>query len=356
MRRNTLIKIAIVIAVTVTASATARADVSSCSDMTGIAMERVTYQNFFSNDTDPRAEPNDPQHQVKLRGWLYYDATDFVQDAPVLIYNHGHDEERREPCAIARYFVRKGFVVFAPLRRGHRGEPGSLIKSTGIHTDVYVNKCMRSYETALADGGGYEYLFCGSVSCRQEISCSYSRRANAIELFYIRKQIEDVDAQIGYIKQHPAISRADGKLADPTRITILGHSYGGSLMIFSNQHDFGQNVAVDISGAELSWSDSNPFWEFDLKDAMLSQKQPMYFLQPKNGRSLQPTKVLFRVAVNQEYRSQAAIFPAVPPDEGNTDPDWKQAHGNFISRSDQVEIWGPSVIEFIKRYPRSLPQ
>ena len=91
----------------------------------------------------------------------------------------------------------------------------------------------------------------------------------------------------------------------------------------------------------------------------------MYFLQPKNGLSLEPTKVLFSKAINKEYRSQAVIFPAAPWDsncvkrekscwdseKNEVKPEWEQAHGTFILDDAQVRIWGCSVIEFTNRYP-----
>jgi hypothetical protein len=87
---------------------------------------------------------------------------------------------------------------------------------------------------------------------------------------------------------------------------------------------------------------------------MEDQQRPIYFLQPKNGRTLAPTKTLFGIAINQKYRSQADIFPAAPWDEdpnSSKGPEWKQAHGNFVTVESQVRLWGPSVIEFINRYP-----
>ena len=190
---------------------------------------------------------------------LYY-ASGTVKDAPVIIYNHGHDEDRGEPTAIAEYFVNRGFVVFAPLRRGHLYEPG--FSSTGVHTDKYVNKCMRS-QTA-AQNGDLSYLFCGSVFCRQNVPCASPDRDNALEVEYMRMQTDDVRDQINYIKNHPAINTS-GKIADPKRIAILGHSYGGSLIIFANENDYGQNVSIDISGAEKSWGTRNPFWKATLQ-------------------------------------------------------------------------------------------
>jgi hypothetical protein len=90
-----------------------------------------------------RASQDDGSYYVRLRVWLYYDADKAeIKNTPVLIYNHGHDRVRGEVCAIAKYFVKHGYVVFAPLRRGHCGYEGSQIKSTGVYIDDYVAACI----------------------------------------------------------------------------------------------------------------------------------------------------------------------------------------------------------------------
>lgn len=85
------------------------------------------------------------------------------------------------------------------------------------------------------------------------------------------------------------------------------------------------------------------------------QQRPIYFLQPKNGVTLMSSKVLFDIAVDREYRSQAAIFPPAPcfkdPCDTSEDSEAKQAHITFVKNKKQVELWGPSVIEFINRNP-----
>jgi pimeloyl-ACP methyl ester carboxylesterase len=356
-----------VVAVVFGLTKTARAQ---CPDFAGITTEIVTYYGpFRTNAQDPRADPDNPAHRIQLKGWLYYDSTGPVKDAPVLIFNHGHEKTRPEQCSIPRYFVKKGYVVFSPLRRGH---DASGFRSTGIHLDDYKSACMRSQKEAQADGGNMEHLFCSSTYCRQDVSCDANHKDNAVDLYYLRSQHIDVQQQINYIKSRAAIGTT-GKLADPARIALIGHSYGGAMTIFANEHDYGQSVAIDVSGGELSWGNgnpegepNNPYWEIDLRDAMQNQQRPMYFMQPKNGRSLEPTLDLFGVAIARKYRSQAAIFPAVPwvlpedcltgqdcwdDDSGAPKPEYKQAHENFLGRS-QIKIWGGSVLDFMKRYPR----
>jgi hypothetical protein len=318
--------------------AVARADVSECGDKWGgdadsIHMRVVTYLGpFNSNGSDLRADWGDPSHTVRLRGWLYYKEDSLIKNERVLVYNHGHNQERSEPCELAQFFVNHGFVFFAPLRRGHFGDG---VSSTGVHIDAFVEYC-RAVDVL-------------------DPRCGENHSPSAIEVGYLRQQREDVRAQLDYILGHAAIARdgspAKGKLANPRQVAILGHSYGGSLTVFANAVLDAQNVAIVVSGAELSWGDDEPYWENYLSDSMHSQNRPVYFLQPKNGRTLTPTKKLFGIACDEGYRSQAAIFPPVTPDATDPDPEFKQAHEKFIGRQEYIQQWGPSVVEFIKRYP-----
>ncbi|HEV8366545.1 MAG TPA: alpha/beta fold hydrolase [Pyrinomonadaceae bacterium] len=323
---------------------------ASCFPSTStIVMEEVSYvPTTVTNNNDPRASYG----IVHLTGWLYYriPSGGTVKNAPVLIYNHGHDAERSQPCEIARYFVNQGFVVFAPLRRGHFGDG---LASTGIHTDEYVADCLSSGQ-------------CPPCNLLDPNTCI----ANAYAIDYLRQQYVDVRDAISYVRSHAPIGKGTkGKMADPTRIAIMGHSYGGALMVFTNaQLSNYHNVAIDISGGELSWENSDePFWKSELKPAARDAKRPMYFLQPKNGVSLEPTKVLFSEEVDQRFRVQASIFPPAPWDSvcephrticWDSDKDQliseaQQAHSTFILEKTQVEFWGPSVVDFINRYPLS---
>lgn len=328
--------------------AAAQAAVSECDAVwgssSGIVTEQVEYVPKMPADKgDRRSSLVDGSHIVRLSGWLYHSANPVVKDAPVLIYNHGSGREPGEPCAIAKYFVKKGFVVLVPLRRGHSARtpepipPGwKRIESTGVYTDDYAADCKKNRNCPS----------CTKDSCPDGL----------IEIDYIRQQVAEVADQIRYIKKLSAIGKnAIGKLADPKRIAIAGHSYGGSLMVFANAELKDHNVAINISGAELSWN-TNPHWKTVLSATMnRDQQRPIYFLQPANARSLGPTEVLYGIAVARKYRAQARIFPPAPcfstPCDTSEVPEPRQAHSTFVRRRDQVELWAPSVIEFVNRYP-----
>ena len=351
----------------------ANAQDSPCGD--DIQTINVTYFKQASNSLDPRTDPGSTQ--IELNGSLHYrkDFGTVLKNRPVLIYLHGHDQSRSHPCAIIKNFVgEKNWVVFTGLRRGYYldddGDGVAELRSTGIYIDDYVSKCERS--EAQAQSSDSPYLYCGSGFCRLGLSCNTAFHDSAVELAYLNDQRIDVKEQIAYIKARAAIALERGtkqKLADPNRIVILGQSYGGALALFANTEDYGQSVAIDISGAELSWTnDDEPYWALDLQAAMLNQKRPMYFLQPKNGKSILPTKELFGIAVDQLYRSQAAIFPPaacyardatgaetfpnpICPDESQ-DFTAKQVHSTFVTHAEQVARWAPSVVDFVNRYPR----
>ena len=350
-------------------------DASPCGG--NIKVREVTYfpinGTLNTNALDTRSDGSNG-FEVRLEGKIHYvrDAGTVLKNRPVLIFNHGHEQNRGDVCGTVKFFTEQKWVVFVPLRRGHTldadgdGDTNDAgeISSTGIHIDQYVDYCMRTFAEAVTSFR--PQLYCTAENtCRPDVSCSSPNKRNAVETDYLNQQRTDIREQIAFIKTVKAITdpgvTTNQKLANPNLITILGHSYGGSAVIFANAHDYGQNVTVSVSGGELSWGDDEPYWESDLVTAIQSQERPMYFLQPKNGRTLKPTKRLFWEAVENGYRAMAQIFPPapcssdtdVPPCEvdENGDEEWKQAHVTFIGY-DQIQLWGPGVIEFSKRYQR----
>jgi hypothetical protein len=344
----------------------------------GIRGHRVTYLpisgELRTNALDHRTDLGDPDHIVKLQGTLHYPAGDTLKNRPTLIFNHGHEQKRGEACEIVEFFTGKGWVVFTPLRRGHfipESGDRAPIRSTGIYVDDFVDFCSRSEEDAEnTDPPVWVHLYRGSPFCRPGAPTDPAERRSAVELFYLREQKIDARDAITYLKSLPPVSTGavsrSWKLVDPTNIVVLGHSYGGALTVFMNEVDYGQSVAIDIAGAELSWDNSDePYWSIDLKDAMQNQQRPIFLLQAKNGKYLSPTKELFKIGVNKEYRVQAAIYGPAPAcadtdSDGLCDADttktvFKDIHSNFIGVQEQVESWGPTVLDFAKRNQRSIP-
>jgi hypothetical protein len=377
--RRSLIAFAILL-VSVFAARFAAAQETIC---TGVEAQRKTYLpisgRLYTNALDSRTDPTDPAHEVVLRGTLHYrrpiigDLT--LKNRPTLIFNHGHERERGEACAIVEYFTSMGWVVFTPLRRGHFIDLGDngLYRSTGIYIDEFVDLCSRSQSEAESgfpesdDPPKLPHLYRGSGFCRPGApTADPAIRRSAVELSYLAEQRIDVRDAITYLKSLPAITSGvisqSWKLVDAKNIVVLGHSYGGALTILTNQFDYGQSVAIDVAGGELSWDNPDePYWKIDLMEAMHDQKRPMFIFQASNGKYLSPTKKLFKIGVEKEYRIQAAIYGPVPAcadndSDGNCDDDpdqtvFKDIHGKFIGDG-QVAKWGPAVIEFAKRNQR----
>ncbi|MCI0572382.1 MAG: hypothetical protein L0Y66_16635, partial [Myxococcaceae bacterium] len=130
-----------------------RGDPTSC-DFNLVDMFEVRYYHATFQESDFKCDADDPPPcDVSLRGWLYMKDGVDVADSKAIIFNHGHDEERGEPCSVVEEFVDKGYVVFAPLRRGHSAKNGS-IRSTGLHIDDYVaNACGAACDGEDCPGG-----------------------------------------------------------------------------------------------------------------------------------------------------------------------------------------------------------
>jgi len=133
----------------------------------------------------------------------------------------------------------------------------------------------------------------------------------------------------------------------------MGHSFGGITSVFANMKDLGQRAVVNASGGSQSWKDNDDARK-EMDDAVRAAVAPVFFIEPLNDRSIDPTLELAHAAGEACRQFQSAIFAAIDvTGEGKvdaadyaTDTLRDKAHGQF---SAQVSVWGPSAHEFMTR-------
>jgi dienelactone hydrolase len=328
-----------------------RGDPTSC-DFNLVDMFEVRYYHATFQEQDYKCDADDPAPcDVSLRGWLYMADDVDVSNAKAIIYNHGHDKERGEPCAVVEEFVGKGYVVFAPLRRGHEAKDGS-IRSTGVHIDDFVEaQC----------GSACDVLNCTGVFCDAE-----EELQGAYQVDYLDNQVFEIREQIEWLakrrNQLASGGLGSGKLVDPDKIALMGQSFGGSLVIIANAADpeVGSTAnppvrfqsVVTISPAELQWQSSTA-WKTALTAAIQNAHEPLYILQPKNAKTLEPSRVLGAASIGANHRGQVGIFPnaAATDADGDGVVGPGDIHSNFMSAA-SINDWGPSVHQFMLLYFR----
>jgi dienelactone hydrolase len=168
---------------------------------------------------------------------------------PGLIWNHGSE---RDPGtapqfdAVAAVFVPAGYVVFAPMRRGHGDSEGTYI----------------------------QYML---QSERRE-------QRNWLQVRLLEsEQLDDQLAGLAYLKSLPYV--------DQSRLAVAGCSYGGIQTLLGAERGAGYKAAVAISPAALSWN-GNPLLQERLILAARKTEIPVFLIQPPKDASLEPSRVL----------------------------------------------------------------
>ena len=286
----------------------------------GASMQIVQY--FSGPPTQPGDHKCNGDH-CHLKGWLYIPA-DVAAHRKAVVFVHGHNQHRKEPSAIASHFLRHGYVVFAPLRSGNtagkKTDPKALrIHNSGKYIETWVGDQLKLHHGTREED-------------RVKYLRDYQKYDVGIALHYLA----------GLRDSH------HHKLVHEGRIGLLGQSYGGSLVVFCSGGEFKVNprAIADISGGELSWKDGGP-WEKWMCAAVRKRKVPIYFLQPRNGKSIRPTIVLSHEAAKTGDRQfEATIFPPIKTKKKNS----KYVHDEFVDNCEEVDQWGPSVRNFFERY------
>jgi dienelactone hydrolase len=250
--------------------------------------------------------------KLEMKGFLYYPPASARRKAPypIIIYNHGSGPKPGPACVEGNYFASLGYVVFVPHRRG-------VGRSTGVAPEEYN----RLYCSKKGDPG----------FCKME---------------YLRKQIEDVETAIEFLKKQRDVA--------PRDLVLMGHSFGGIVTTMANTRDLGQRAIVDFAGASQSW-EANPAAVAEMKHEVENAVAPIFFVEPMNDHSIAPTIELARVAGRACREFQSLVYPAIDVngdgkiDRADYDPVESRDKAHVASMR-ATDAWGPAVDEFISRY------
>jgi dienelactone hydrolase len=212
---------------------------------------------------------------------------------PMVVFNHGkipgdpHAQARSRPIALAREFVRRGYVVVAPNRRGFAGS-----------------------------GGTY-----------QQEGCDIRRNGIA--------QASDVAATIRYMSKQPYV--------DAQHIVVAGSSHGG-LTTIAYGADAGPGVRGLINFSGGLRQDACTGWQADLARAFgaygKTAQVPSLWLYGDNDSVWTPALVAKMYAAYTEHDAHTEMI-----DFGTYKND---AHRLIVDR-DGVGLWWPPVETFLAR-------
>jgi dienelactone hydrolase len=212
---------------------------------------------------------------------------------PMIVFNHGkmpgdpRNQARSEPLPFAREFVRRGYVVVAPNRRGFG-----------------------------ASGGAYE-----------QDGCDVARNGMG--------QAADIAATIDYMSKLPYV--------DPQHIAVAGTSHGGLATIaYGAQAPHGVRALINFSGGLRQ--DACADWQDNLTQAFHAYGEktrvPSLWLYGDND-SIWPSALIARMyAAYTEHGASATMV-----DFGV----YKNDAHRLVGDRDGVRVWWPTVEAFLAR-------
>lgn len=292
--------------------------------------------------------------RIRLRGALYLPLdAERGSKFPAIIVNHGSGAEfeaNTRLCEIANYFVPKGYIVFAPFRRGQGDDdapyPNNPAQLSDKSTGIYIEDMLDDFES-------------GNQIYKHPTNC-LTRACYKTEIFEQQAGAEVADYAINYLKNRPDIK---GDAGGGYAIALMGNSYGGAVTVLANRLFAGHMAAVAFSPAAQQWADDtcppdDQTCGTPVQKAMLSAARnatkPAFYLQAKWDYDTRPT---IDLAYAHAYggnddkhgkRFMASIFeypkPDIDPSTGELD--FQSVHVGFAR---DTARWGPAVLDFLKR-------
>lgn len=202
---------------------------------------------------------------------------------PAVLFNHGSgtvaERLSAQAAAVGPVFAKHGYVLLFVFRRG-----SGLSASLGTSA------------TDLLD---------------QELAANGQEARNALQVQLLETdQLSDALAGLAFLRALPEV--------DTRRVSVAGHSFGGSLALLLAERDTALRAAVVFGGSAVSW-DRSPALRALLLRAVDETTVPVFFIQAANDYSTAPAEVLSAEMTRLGKSHRAMVYPPVgqTPAEGH---------------------------------------
>jgi carboxymethylenebutenolidase len=264
------------------------------------APEVVTFQN----------------HDLTLRGVLY--KPEGPGPFPAVLYNHGSAPgmlNSQAFDALGPLFARRGWVFFAPYRRGQglsaaagpfigdeiasartrRMGLGLLLAAPSVLLLYFVMAKRRQRWFRVAWGLSLAMLAMFAI----HLSATRAAAGTMVRLL----ETEHLDDQVAAFQWLEKQNFVDGK-----RIATAGNSFGGiEALLGAERIDY--CAAIDASGGAESWATA-PALRALMTRAARASKAPAFFFHAENDYNLSPGRTLAAEMKNAGKTSELKVYPA----------------------------------------------
>jgi dienelactone hydrolase len=249
-----------------------------------------------------------PSGTLKLQGLLFRPAG--RGPFPAVLFNHGSGHARgssgarpdqRHPELLGPVFARHGYLFLYLYRRGDGLSAGQGMAAGDV------------MDQALASGG--------------------QDARNQAQLHLLETdEMDDAVAGLTYLRAQPD--------ADPARVAVIGHSFGGSLTLLLAARDPSIRAIVTFAAVGYSW-DRSPQLRAKLTAAVARMSAAAFLISAANDFSLGPEREL--PALMERPGGPPHRVRIYPP-AGQTP---EEGHDFIHSR---VSTWEPDVFAFLGQY------
>jgi dipeptidyl aminopeptidase/acylaminoacyl peptidase len=267
---------------------------SGCAAVLALAISAVAAQA----PPLPKERVSFKSHGLMLTGFLF--KPDGPGPFPAIVWNHGSEKNpggAPQFDGVANVFVPHGYVVFAPIRRGHQMSEGQYISD--------------ERDRARQSGG------------------AAAAQRTVVHLLET-EQLDDQLAGLDYVRHFPYV--------DTARLAVAGCSFGGIQTLLGAERGV-YKAAIAISPAAQSW-EGNGLLRDRLMRAVRNITVPVMLLQPAKDDSLEPSRVLGAEFMKLKKPYVGKVYPATGPEE-------EQCHCFGGARGDHV--WADDAVVFLEK-------